>query len=68
MQLAGPSNLTSDVAHADVSHLDFLVVQALGVLPAGTKVLFGEDGGYVIAPLGHIIDERYTAYFNFIKK
>lgn len=41
------------------------VVPAVGRLPQGSSLLVGEDRAYLIAPLGHLIDETYTAYFNF---
>ena len=38
----------------------------LGQYPEGSKVLSGEDRTYVISPLGNIVDERYTSYFEFV--
>jgi hypothetical protein len=33
--------------------------------PAGSKVVTGENRRYLIAPLGNLVDERYTSYFEF---
>ncbi len=41
------------------------LVAGAGLLPPGSKVVCGSNRGYVIAPLGNIIEERYTAYFDF---
>jgi len=32
--------------------------------PPGTKVVHGTNRRYLIAPLGNLVDERYTAYFD----
>ena len=42
-----------------------LLDQGLGYLPAGSKALVSQNQSYVIAPLGEILDERYTGYFQF---
>jgi hypothetical protein len=34
-------------------------------LPRGSKVVCGKNRDYVVSPLSNIIDERYTAYFEF---
>lgn len=31
--------------------------------PAGSFVLAGLNRHYLVAPIGHLVDERYTAYF-----
>jgi hypothetical protein len=33
--------------------------------PEGSKMLSGDDQQYVIAPLGNIVEQNYTAYFDF---
>lgn len=33
--------------------------------PEGSKVLSGADQQYIIAPLGNIVEESYTPYFDF---
>lgn len=43
----------------------FVMRAAAAQLPAGSKVVCGKNRDYVITPLGNIIDERYTAYFEF---
>lgn len=37
----------------------------LGSYPDGSKMLAGQDEKYVLSPLGNIVDERYTTYFQF---
>lgn len=32
--------------------------------PPGSKVVTGANRRYLVAPLGHLVDERYTVYFN----
>lgn len=44
----------------------FAIEPALGKLPPGARVLSGDDVAYVIVPIGHIVDEQYTAYFQFV--
>jgi Beta-L-arabinofuranosidase, GH127 len=34
--------------------------------PKGARLLSGKTKKYVIAPIGQLIDEKYTAYFDFI--
>ena len=34
--------------------------------PAGAHVLAGSNRHYLIAPLGNLVDERYSAYFNVL--
>ena len=41
-------------------------VSPLGQYPNGSKMLTGQDEKYVLSPLGNIVDEQYTAYFEFI--
>lgn len=61
--------LTGSASYPDWLHnqteLTFRVEPMVGSLPVGAKVLYGEDSGYIIAPLGNLVDERYTAYFSF---
>jgi hypothetical protein len=33
--------------------------------PEGAKLLRGADRSYVVAPLMNIVEEKYTAYFEF---
>lgn len=43
-----------------------LSVQApLGKYPEGARLLQGDDRSYVIAPLGNLIEEKYTPYLQF---
>lgn len=64
-------NLATAVMHdaaADGSSrvTGFRVTSALGSYPPGAKVLAGrKKHQYIIAPLGELVDESYTAYFNF---
>jgi hypothetical protein len=41
------------------------VVQGIGVYPQGSKLLQGTDRLYIISPLTNIVEEAYTAYFEF---
>ncbi len=34
--------------------------------PPGARLLKGANHSYVLLPLGQLIDECYTAYFNFV--
>ena len=40
-------------------------VDAVGWYPDGSKMLSGQDEKYVLSPLGNIVDEQYTVYFEF---
>ncbi|GAB4818253.1 hypothetical protein N2152v2_005299 [Parachlorella kessleri] len=35
--------------------------------PPGARLLKGNNRSYLLLPLGQIMDERYTAYFHFVK-
>lgn len=37
----------------------------LGHYPDGSKMLTGKNEKFVLSPLGNIVEERYTIYFNF---
>lgn len=37
----------------------------IGQYPEGAKLLKGKDKSYVLAPIGHMIEERYSAYLRF---
>lgn len=37
----------------------------LGRYPDGSKMLTGKNEKFVLSPLGNIVEERYTIYFNF---
>ena len=37
----------------------------LGRYPDGSKMLTGKDEKFVLSPLGNIVEERYTIYFDF---
>ena len=41
------------------------MVQGIGVYPQGSKLLQGTDRLYIISPLTNIVEEAYTAYFEF---
>ena len=36
-----------------------------GHYPLGSKLLKGTAESFVVSPLGSIVDEKYTAYFDF---
>jgi len=44
---------------------DWVVESFKGRYPEGSKALHGQDRSYIISPLGNIVDEKYTAYFDF---
>jgi hypothetical protein len=44
---------------------DWVVESFKGKYPEGSKTLHGQDRSYIISPLGNIVDEKYTAYFDF---
>ena len=44
---------------------DWVVEGPRGQYPMGSKVLTGTDRSYVVSPLGNLVDEKYTAYFDF---
>ncbi|KAA6427609.1 MAG: hypothetical protein FRX49_02272 [Trebouxia sp. A1-2] len=44
---------------------DWVVEGFKGKYPEGSKALHGQDSSYIISPLGNIVDEKYTAYFDF---
>ena len=46
--------------------LMFTAEKALGAYPEGSRLLVGEDKQYVLSPLGNIVEEAYTAYFEFL--
>ena len=50
---------------ANVSDAEWVVESPKGQYPQGSKALNGHDRSYIIAPLGSIVDEKYTAYFDF---
>lgn len=37
----------------------------VGRYPEGAKLLKGADKSYVLAPIGHIIEEKYSPYLRF---
>jgi len=45
--------------------LELSVVSAVGDYPEGAKLLKGDDKTFVIAPIGNLIEERYTPYIEF---
>lgn len=50
---------------ANVFDAEWVVESPKGQYPQGSKALNGHDRSYIIAPLGSIVDEKYTAYFDF---
>ena len=43
----------------------WLLESGKGQYPTGSKLLNGGSETFVISPLSSIVDERYTAYFDF---
>ncbi|DBA96514.1 hypothetical protein WJX77_003023 [Trebouxia sp. C0004] len=60
-------NAMQDQAPAKMSIVgdDWVVETYKGRYPEGSKALHGQDRSYIISPLGNIVDEKYTAYFDF---
>ena len=63
-------NSSTDIAVTDLAAqglrvIEFFVRAPLGSYPEGAKLLEGDDVSYVIAPLGNLIEERYTPYLQF---
>ena len=50
---------------AGASALDWVVSGPKGAYPDGSKQIQSQDSTYVISPMGSIVDEKYTAYFDF---
>ena len=59
------SNLATIVEAADGQGMELIFSKALGKFPAGAKLLKGADRSYVLAPVGHIIEEKYSPYLRF---
>lgn len=49
----------------DVFDFEWVVEGPKGQYPEGSRYLKGQDKNYIISPLGTIVDEKYTAYFDF---
>ena len=45
--------------------LSFSIEAALGSYPDGARVLKGHDKSYIIAPIGHLVEESYSPYLQF---
>ena len=63
-------NSSTDIAVTDLAEqglrvIEFFVRAPLGAYPEGAKLLEGDDVSYVIAPLGNVVEERYTPYLQF---
>lgn len=43
----------------------FAFHEPIGRYPEGAKLLKGLDKSYVLAPIGHIIEEKYSPYLRF---
>jgi hypothetical protein len=50
---------------ASKAGLQFLIIPAVGSYPEGAKLLRGDDKTFVIAPIGNLVEERYTPYIEF---
>lgn len=50
---------------ASKTGLRFSIVSAVGSYPEGAKLLKGDDKTFVIAPIGNLVEERYTPYIEF---
>lgn len=43
----------------------FQLTPPLAKYPEGAKLLKGSDRSYIVAPFMNIVEEKYTAYFEF---
>lgn len=39
---------------------------AVGAYPEGARLLAGRDKNFILAPLGNIVEERYSPYVEFV--
>lgn len=49
------------------SFISVTLEKALGQFPESARVLKSNNKSYVIAPIGHLIEESYTPYLQFNK-
>jgi hypothetical protein len=59
-----PGATTSSSAAAAATFL--LAPPAAAAYPRGTRLLHGSNRDYMLVPIGQVMDESYTAYFNFL--
>lgn len=52
-------------AYLDLQGVTLLPQEPLGSYPEGSRLLKGHDRSYIIAPLGHLVEESYTPYLQF---
>ena len=45
--------------------LNLSITSAVGTYPVGAKLLKGDDKTFVIAPIGNLVEERYSPYIEF---
>ena len=50
---------------AEKPGLKLSVRLAVGTYPKGAKLLKGDDKTFVIAPIGNLVEERYSPYIEF---
>ena len=55
----------NDLGEQGLQATELLVRAPLGAYPEGAKLLEGDDTSYIIAPLGNLVEERYTPYLQF---
>ena len=53
----------SDATNAVAARLN--IRDPVGSYPEGAKLLKGNDRSFIIAPIGHIIEEKYSPYLRF---
>lgn len=46
--------------------LRLILANPIGSYPEGAKLLKGTDKSYIIAPIGHIVEEKYSPYLHFL--
>ena len=58
---------THDEAHISKTERsqELCLKSPLGKYPEGAKLLKGDDRSYILAPIGHLIEESYSPYLQF---
>ena len=65
MQPTVGQKLTLSAKTSEANTAKFVLRDPVGSYPEGAKLLKGVDKSYVLAPVGHIIEEKYSPYLEF---
>ena len=49
----------------DAAWVNFIIKQPLAQLPEGSQTIKTSNRTWLLAPIGNIIEEKYTSYFEF---